>query len=60
MCERLNSVAMLHKPCAISGSTRGLPADMYVFTAKGFAKAAVVINDIRLDCVCVKGLTNDW
>lgn len=34
-------------------SVRGLLADMWIFAANMSTKASVVINDTRLDCVCV-------
>lgn len=43
----------------VNGYIRSFPAGMRVFTARGSVNAAVVINDTRLDCLCIESLTND-
>ena len=58
--EHKINVVMLQEPWAVNDCVRGLPSDMRVFTARGSAKPAVVINGTHLDCVHVESLTNEW
>lgn len=53
------SVAILQELWAVNDCVRGLPVDMRVLAVRRSIKAAVFINDARLDCICFERLTNE-
>lgn len=59
MRERRVSVALLQEPYERHGRVVGLPINMDVIVCEsGTVKAAVVVNDSRLDVMCVRECTN--
>lgn len=61
LCERRVSVALLQEPYVRHGRVAGLPLSMDVVVCESEPiGAAVVVNDPKLDIMCVRECTNDY
>ncbi|KMQ89014.1 reverse [Lasius niger] len=61
LCERRVSVALLQEPYVRDGRVTGLPVSMDVVVCESDSiKAAVVVNDSKLDEMCVRECTNEY
>lgn len=60
LCERRVSVALLQEPYVKAGCVRGLPVNMDVIMGESEAvKAVVVVNDPKIEMMCVRECTNE-